>query len=117
MIKIDSSTDHIVCVQIPLSERQAFIDTLKKLLVERIAINVAAINGILNLMIGQEFTIDARHPSELTICLREEDCQELIEAIDEHILENGVIPLDHSLESLGASILPDELEDVVIETI
>lgn len=117
MIKIDNETDNLICIQIPLSERKNFINELKKMLENNVNIVINSNTSIIKILLSlKDFIIEVKD-NEINISLRREDCIELIEAIEEHIEENSDLPLDHSFESLGAVIIPETFEDVVIETI
>jgi DNA-binding LytR/AlgR family response regulator len=118
MIKIDRETPDLICIQLPILERQDFLNKLRSLLESGTTITLEAIGGIIRFVLSEtDFLIDASQESEITLILKYDDCVDLAEAIQEHIEEDTDLPLDHSFETFGAQLVPESLEDVVFETI
>ncbi|MDA0832494.1 MAG: hypothetical protein O2955_20690 [Planctomycetota bacterium] len=59
--------------------------------------------------------IDCHEREKIDIQLSRDECEFLLEAIHEYLDENSEWSMDHSFESLGAKIVPEEIRDVVFE--
>ena len=118
-MKIDDTTPKLVCIQLQMSEREIFEEGLRELIHEvRPSFMTVGVNG--NVTVRSEdntFLIDCSDIHDIIIILDKKECRYLADALREHIDEKGEWPLDHSFESLGATIRPASLKDVVLETV
>ena len=115
---IKEYNSELVCMQVRLSNRQVIVKLFKKLLLNEEAIRFLFNDKSVIFKISKDnFTIDCKKEKEIIILITEDGLIELIEALEEHIVEDGIYPLDHSFETLGAKILPNHIVDVVFETI
>lgn len=106
----------VICIQIPLNDRRNFVELIEKNTQKEIIIE--SDKGIIKFIKDDSvFVIDVTDITNIRINLPNTEIIDLITAIYEHIEEDCTIPLDHSFESLGAKIIPKEIEDVIIETI
>lgn len=117
MLTIDKETPNLICIQIPLAERQDFVEKIKKLLTTGSAYFAALAGAIHFVLSDSEFKVEANSFDEIVITLPEGECIGLIESVREHIEDDMELPLDYSLESFGALLIPESLKDIVIETI
>jgi hypothetical protein len=116
MLHIDKETNGLVCIQLPLNERRSLVERLRGLALSGGEISVPADNGIVRFILTDgAFMVDASG-SGVSVQMRPDDCTELADAIVEHMSDDSGLPLDHSFEALGAILIPDDLEDAVLET-
>lgn len=114
--KIKSST---IVLELPLSNRGAFLEQLRSVAPGN-ALFMSARTGERVSFIrnsGTDFSVDATKNDSVELRLPNEQWQDLIDAIQEHIDEDGDLPLDHSFEPYGAAFFPSSLKDLVIETV
>lgn len=114
MIVIDTSLETVITVEVSLDERSEVIERLR----EDSPIVVFQTNlGTLTICHSdKDFNVNVHDSSNIVFNLPSKEFEGLIEAIEEHLVQSRILPLDHSFETLGAEILPKEIKDVVIQT-
>jgi hypothetical protein len=117
-MRIDASIADLVCVQLPDHERAAFQAKLRGLSTGcDMELRLLGENGIVIFQIVPSgVQIHCSDRSVIRILLSKSECDYLADAIAENISDASTLPLDHSFESLGATITPTSIKDVVIET-
>lgn len=114
MIAIDTSLETVITIEVPLDERSEVIERLKKdspIVVFQTNLGTLTIRHS-----DKDFNVNVRDSSNIVFNLPSKEFEGLIEAIEEHLAQSRILPLDHSFETLGAEILPKEIKDVVIQT-
>lgn len=118
-MRIDDSTADLICIQFTNEERNGVIASLKSL--SRNSGDVCVVHGengrVVFQIVEHGFKIDCSEVTNICIELPQKECNDLMDAIQEHVDEASEWSLDHSFESLGADISPKHISDVVIETI
>jgi len=116
MIKIEHGKS-IIMIQIPNSRRLDFINSLKSVGPEQMTELNASTGERVIFERSEEFLVDVRDTKKLILRLPNQNWIDLIEAVAEHLEEVRDLPLNHSFEPYGAKIVPDSIEDVIVETI
>lgn len=114
MITISDTIPSIVTIQIPNNERHHLLELLRS---DKYPIRVSTDRGWIEIYDDTTFHVNVQCLDRVIIRIPHTDKQELVDAIEEHIAENGSLPLDHSFEASGANIVPQGIRDVVVETV
>lgn len=110
--------ENIVCIQIERNERAGIVRRLLLLEQQGGAAPFPTASGkIICILSDVTFQIDCTDLNNIVLTLPRRDLRCLIEAIDEHISRGDEYPLDHPFEPQGATIIPEAIHDVVLETI
>lgn len=104
MIGIDTSLKTVITIEVPLDERSKIIERLR----EDSPMVVLQTNlGTLTICRSdKDFNVNVSASSNIVLNLPFDEFHGLIEAIEEHLVQSRILPLDHSFETLGAEILP-----------
>jgi hypothetical protein len=119
-MRIDRTTQKLLCIQIRNSERHQFVDIVNSFidsLETEVTIDSESQDVLVLRKLDDGILVDLSEPSRVVISMSTEELTHLMEAIEEHIEENSELPLDHALEPLGAKFRPPDWSDVVIETV
>lgn len=109
---------NIVCIQIRRDERANLVHQLVRLEQEGGAAPMPTLTGTVTCVLSDGlFRADCTDLTNVVLTLPPPDLRCLIEAIEEHIRGGDEFPLDHSFEPQGATMVPNSIRDVVLETI
>ena len=117
MFFVDDKSENLYCLHVPNGSRNDFIDLLRKGAARSSSFVVPCSNYDVKIVPGSSSSRIIVSGKEITMNLTEADIGEIVAAVEEHLSENGDLPLDHSLESVGVEFEPTEIEDFIIETV